>query len=281
MRLIRTSTLTIFLFCASLVGCGGDSPQELREKGKKLFANEEYNKARDAFGRALVSNPSDRELLFLMGMAYRKDQMYDSALSCLRRVDLLYPNDREVNQNLYDVALALNDWGIARSALKGMIDMGAAPPHQWKIMADLWRRSDHPGNTYSFTKMALLEEPENIDLWIQAATAASVVDSARAAIAYIDTAIGKFGPTDMLIANRGTFLSFDQQYDSAETIFRSLLAKDTASAQYQLNLAHSLAAQSSKDKKREALSLYKQVAPKLGPEFKIDSLITAIEDGLK
>jgi tetratricopeptide (TPR) repeat protein len=281
MRPIYLSVLTAVLFCAAFVGCGGESPEQLREKGKKLFADEQYGKAREFFGQALKANPSDRELLFLMGMAYRKDQMYDSALSCLRRVDLLYPKDREVNQNLFDVAMALNDWGIARSALRGMIDMGVAPPHHWKIMADLWRRSDHPGNTYNFTKMALLDDPDDMDLWVQAANAASIVDSAKVAIAYIDTAIEKFGPKDMLIANRGTFLSFDKKYDSAEMIFRGLLVKDTASAQYQLNLAHALSAQSSKDKKREALSLYRKVAPQLGPEFKIDSLITALDSVLK
>jgi tetratricopeptide (TPR) repeat protein len=279
-HIFQVACLTALI--AGIGGCNGEkSPEQLRAKGKALFGDEKYAEARDYFGKALKSNPSDRELLYLMGMAYRKDQMYDSALSCLRRVDLLYPNDQEINRNLYDVATALEDWAVARSALKGMIDLGAAPKHHWKIMADLWRRDDHPGNTYYFTKLALIDDPDDIDLWIQAANAAAVVDSGAAALAYIDTAIGRFGPKDMLIANQATFLTFVQKYDSAETILRGLLSKDTTSMQYRLNLAHVLSSQSSTAKKREALALYKSVAPTVSPEFKVDSLITALESKLK
>jgi tetratricopeptide (TPR) repeat protein len=278
--MFKVACLTALI--AHIGGCNGEkTPEQLRTKGKELFADEKYAEARDYFGKALKSNPSDRELLYLMGVAYRKDQLYDSALSCLRRVDLLYPNDQEINQNLYDVATALEDWAVARSALRGMIDLGTAPKHYWKIMADLWRRDNHPGNTYNYTKLALIDDPGNIDLWIQAANAAAVVDSGAAALAYIDTAIGRFGPREMLIANQATFLTFVQKYDSAEIILRGLLSKDTTSMQYRLNLAHVLSSQSSKDKKREALTLYKEVAPKVSPEFKVDSLITVLESELK
>lgn len=278
---IRLLTISALFAAGFLFSCGKKSPEAYREEGKKLFGQEKYAEAREAFGKALANTPSDRELLYLMGMAYRKDQMYDSALSALRRVDLLYPNDREINQNLYDVAMALNDWAIARSALKGLIDMNAAPPHPWKLMADLWRRSDHPGNTYYATKLALKDDREDIDLWVLAANSAYLVDSAQASLAYIDTAISKFGERDILLANRATYLNFINKYDSAEAIFRGLLAKDTGSSQYQLNLAHSLSSQSSRAKREEALSLYKKVQPKLGPEFKLDSIIKDLEDKVK
>jgi tetratricopeptide (TPR) repeat protein len=278
---MRTVAIMAFAVTNLLLACGQKSPEAYREEGKKLFVQEKYAEARECFGKALNSNPSDRELLYLMGMAYRKDQMYDSALSALRRVDLLYPKDREINQNLYDVALALNDWSVARSALKGLMDLNAAPPHPWKLMADLWRRSDHPGNTYYAAKLALLDDPEDIDLWVLAANSAYMVDSAQASLAYIDTAILKFGEKEMLLANRATYLNFVKKHDSAEVIFRGLLAKDTGSVQYQLNLAHSLSEQSSRAKREEAISLYKKVQPKLGPEFKLDSLITDLEAKLK
>lgn len=280
MKLLTLLSITIFAGVA-LHGCGKPTPEEYREQGKKYFAQEKYAQARDSFGKALNANPSDRELLYLMGIAYRKDQMYDSALSALRRVDLLHPQDREIKQNLYDVAMALNDWPVARSALKGLMDVHAAPPHPWKIMADLWRRSDHPGNTYAAAKLALLEDPEDAQMWVLAANSAYLVDSAQASLAYIDTAIAKFGATDLLIANRGTYLSFAKKYDSAEVVFRELIAKDSGSAQYQLSLAHALSAQSSRTKQKEALEYYRKVAPKLGPEFQLDSIIKDLEGKLK
>jgi predicted Zn-dependent protease len=216
-----------------------------------------------------------------MGLAYRRDQMYDSALSYIRRVDLLYPADREINQTLLEVSTAMNDWASARSALQGLINLGAAPPKYWRMMADFWRRDDHPGNTYHFLKKALVEEPNDIELWIETANMAAIVDSGGAALMYIDTAVQKFGLDDRLLANRGTYLTLVDKYDSAEVIFRSLLAKDTGSVQYQLNLAHVLSAEKSKDKKREALSLYKLVQPKIEAAFKVDSLIEALEKELK
>lgn len=278
---LRLLVIAIFALASLVFACGKKSADSYREEGKKLFGQEKYAQARDCFGKALSDNPSDRELLYLMGIAYRKDQMYDSALSALRRVDLLYPKDREINQNLLEVAMALNDWAVARSALKGLIDMNAAPPHAWKMMADLWRRSDHPGNTYYAAKLALKDDPDDIDLWVLAANSAYLVDSAQASLAYIDTAVTRFGEKDILLANRATFLNFVKKHDSAETIFRGLLAKDTGLAQYQLNLAHALSAQKSRAKQEEALSLYKKVQPKLGPEFKLDSIIKELEDKLK
>ena len=264
------------------LGCGGNkSVDELRSEGKKLFGDARYAEARDKFNAALRFNPSDRELLYLMGVAYRRDQLYDSALSTLRRVDLLHPHDREINQALFDVAMAMNDWAIARSALQGLIDVGAAPPKHWKTMADLWRKDQHPGNVYHFAKKALEADSNDIDLWLELANTATMVDSGLSALTYIDEAIKRFGSNDMLLANRATYLTFAKQYDSAEVILRSLLAKDTGSAQYRLNLAHVLSATKSREKKLEALSLYKWVEPKVDTMFKVDSLIKALEKDLE
>jgi tetratricopeptide (TPR) repeat protein len=264
------------------LACGGSkSVDELRTEGKKLFGDAKYAEARDVFNKALRFNPSDREVMYLMGVAYRRDQLYDSALSTLRRVDLLYPHDREINQALYDVAMAMNDWAVARSALQGLINVGAAPPKHWKIMADLWRKDEHPGNVYHFTKKAIEADSNDIDLWMELANTAAMVDSGGAALVYIDEAIKRFGSNDILLANRATYLTFAKQYDSAEVILRSLLAKDTASVQFRLNLAHVLSATKSREKKREALSLYKLVQPKIDTVFKVDSLIKALETDLK
>ena len=274
--------VALCLLAALWAACSGTkSVDELRAEGKKLFGDARYAEARAVFGEALKSNPSDRELLYLMGVAYRRDQLYDSALSSLRRVDLLYPGDREINQALLDVATALNDWPVARSALQGLIDAGAPPPQAWKMMADFWRREDHPGNVYYFTKKAIEADSNDLDLWLQMANTAAMVDSGQAALYYVDEAIKRFGANDMLLANRATFLTFVKQYDSAEVILRSLLAKDTGSAQYRLNLAHVLSSTDSKAKKQEALALYKLVEPKVDKAFKVDSLIEALENQLK
>lgn len=274
--------IALFVAGACWLGCGGSkSVDELRSEGKKLFGDQKYAESRDMFNKALRLSPSDRELMYLLGVAYRRDQLYDSALSTLRRVDLLYPRDREINQALFDVAMAMNDWAVARSALQGLIDLGAAPPKPFKIMADLWRKDQHPGNVYHFTQKALEADSNDIDLWLELANTATMVDSGGAALHYIDGAIKRFGSSDMLQANRATYLTFVKQYDSAEVILRSLLAKDTGSVQFRLNLAHVLSSTKSREKKREALALYKLVQPKIDTTFKIDSLIGVLEKELR
>ena len=252
--------ILVFVFAASLIGmawsgCGSNkSVEELRADGKKLFGDAKYAEARAVFAQALQVNPSDRELMYLMGVSYRRDQLYDSALSILRRVDLLYPHDREINQALFDVAMALNDWPVARSALQGLIDEGAAPPKAWKMMADLWRKSEHPGNVYFYTKKAIEADSNDLDLWLELANTAAMVDSGGAALEYNGEAIKRFGSSDMLLANRATYLTFVKKYDSAEVILRSLLVKDSGSVQIRLNLAHVLSSTKSLEKKKEALA---------------------------
>lgn len=71
-----------------------------------------------------------------------------------------------------------------------------------------------------------------------------------------------------------------QRFVEAETILRSMLARDTISPAIKLNLAHTLSSQDSREKKKEAYQLYLRLQPVAGDKLQLDSLIDLLEEEL-
>ncbi|GEM_PF-488551 len=263
-------------------GCSGnDSIESLKQKGEEAFLNQKYPQARTYFRKALAKAPSDRDALYFLGMASRRDFIYDSALTFLKRADLLYPGDREIYTQLLEVALAMQDWDIAISAIGGLIKTGDRPESRYAQLAELWGRNNHPANSYFYIKKALEVEPDNQNHYIQAANLAGIVDSVQAALAYNDSAIARFGSLDQFITSRALIYMSMKEYTKAEELYRNIFVKDSSLPYARLNLANCLGAQESKVKKQEALKLYTSILGKIGPEFKIDSLIIDLKTSLK
>ncbi len=112
---IRLLIKLSILFLLLAAGCGESiSVDELRRTGEQSFVDQDYVKARQCFLKALNKEPSDRDLLYFAGMCYKRDFVYDSALIYLRRADILYPDDREINSQIYEVAIALEGAVVGR-----------------------------------------------------------------------------------------------------------------------------------------------------------------------
>ena len=98
---MKLSTLIFLIIGCTILsgmflGCSGEKDvEELRALGKKAFLEQDYQKARQYFLEAITEAPSDRELLFLTGMSFKRDFLLDSAMFYLKKVDLLFPDDRE------------------------------------------------------------------------------------------------------------------------------------------------------------------------------------------
>ena len=82
-----------------IVGCGGgpNSFDEYKAAGMRAFTDNNYGKAREYLKEALKLNQSDKDVLYFLGMAFKREYYYDSALFYLKRADILYPQDREVS----------------------------------------------------------------------------------------------------------------------------------------------------------------------------------------
>jgi tetratricopeptide (TPR) repeat protein len=278
---MRRLVIILFLFF-SFLGCGRGSNDvaEIVKAGQDLFLSGDYRGARAKLDEGLKISPSDHDLLYYMGMAYNRDYMYDSALFYLKKVDLLYPDEREINIAIYQVAPLAGDWKNSITAARNLIDLGEAPEKYWNDLAEFNRQLNQNRNAHYYYRKLLEREPDNIDRYLQVANTAASLDLVEEARNVIDSAIDRFGPSDILLGNQATILSFAGKHQQAEDIFRSLLAKDTASVYIKLNLASCLSSQNNTAKKREALSLLTDVRAATEDQPQLDTMIATLKTEL-
>ncbi|RKX28326.1 MAG: hypothetical protein DRP47_04610 [Candidatus Zixiibacteriota bacterium] len=269
--------LTIVLF-----GCTStpESFDQLLTAGKKAFVHKKYSKARDYLGKAVAKQPSDHDVLYFLGLSYARDYLLDSAFFYISRADVLIPNDRETNLELYKLAMDLKEDKAAIKAIKVLIRTGDPEDQYYETLVRLHAREKHHYNAYHYSRLLLKKEPENRQWYLVAASAAANIDSIHVALEILDSAIEKFGPLPELRMNRALFLISINKYSEAERALRLLYAEDTASVPYRINLAHVLSSQDDRQKKQEAYDIYKSLEPLELKEFKLDSLISALEQEL-
>jgi len=270
-----------------VLGCSGGnkSVDELKAEGQKAFIDGNYSRARALFLQGLAKAPSDKDLLYYTGLAFKRDFILDSALFYLKRRELLYPNDRETCRELYELSLQLENWEYALSALSCLVATGDQLEDHYADYAELWAKSNNPLNGYFFVKKAIEVNPDQQNLYMQAANLASILDSNQQALHWIDSALIRFGENGILLSTRAMMLARQEKYAEAEKIYRRVYEKDTSVIPAAINLANVLASQSSRRKQKEALRLYSQAragaSEKLRRDFKLDSLITDLQSRLK
>jgi tetratricopeptide (TPR) repeat protein len=267
------------VFLGLLVGCGEkpQSVEQLRKAGERAYARGEYAEARRYLSQAVAQKPSDPKLLYLLGVSYQRDFLYDSAYLYLKRADILFPGDRDVNLAIYQVARALKEWRSAIKAIHALIKSGDPQDKYLRELAELNINMENYEVAYYFYRRLLEKEPDSLNHFLIVANLALQLDSVDIALNVIDSAIERFGERDELLVNKGMYLAAHREYPKAEAIFRSLLAKDTTEPALKLNLANVLASQDDTAKKKEAYQLYLELKESAGPELRLDSLIEALE----
>ena len=266
----------LILACAS----EPETFDEQLKAGKRAFVDGEFFKARGYLLQALDEKPSEREVLYLLGLTYSRELMYDSAMFYLGRAVILNPDDREINLGLYEAALNVEDWTTARTALRVLVKTGDPVESHLESLAELsLQLEDLPWAHYYFGQL-LEREPENPNRYVQFANTAADFGSLQVAMGILDSAIEKFGPNETFLANKGIYLAVLRQYTESEKIFRSLILSDSTAIAYRMNLASALASQDDPAKKREALEIYRIVQNVLGSDPRLDSLISGLESRL-
>ncbi|MBU0982955.1 MAG: hypothetical protein KKA42_03730 [candidate division Zixibacteria bacterium] len=267
---------------ALILGCGGTTDvEELRRLGKEAFANQDYAGAREYLLKAIATHPSDKDLLYFTGVAYRRDYMFDSALFYLKRADILYPKDRELNLEIYEIAQALGQWDNAIASLYVIGETGDGLKKHYAKLSELWGKNEHPANAFYWMQKAMEENPDEPDYFMKAAHLAVICVSPDSAISILDSAMRAFGDKEVLLANKATYLVYKEDFVGAEKILRGLVAGDTAVAEFKLNLANVLSSQENRAKQTEALDLFRTIKDRVNPAFNLDSVITALEDKLQ
>jgi len=254
--------------------------EELRQAGEEAFLNQNYADARKYLSQVVAKKPSDRQLLYLLGVSYKRDYIYDSAFHYLKRADLLFPDDRETNLHLYEISSAIEEWNSAIRAIHVLIETGDPIEQYYNELATLNSMIKNHMVAYHFFQKLMEKEPDNPNYYLQTANMAAKIESLHVSLAVIDSAIERFGSDDEFLLNKGMYLAAKKSYDESELILRSLYAKDTSSFAFQLNLAHVLGSQDTRAKRQEALEMYIRLRPRVDDTFRIDSLIFILQEEL-
>jgi tetratricopeptide (TPR) repeat protein len=261
-----------------LGGCfGSDSLENLRAQGREAMDKREFAKARGYFSKALEVDARDKEALVGLGQAYRSDSRYDSAIYYFKRADLLHPKDREILQQIREVAIALGDWQNAINAIESMIRMGDSMDPWHEELADLWLKNGQVARAFYHARRAIVYGTNNPAVYLLAANNAAKYDSVDVALELCDSAIAKFGPLDPFVVNKALLMSSTGQPRQAEAIMRELVARDNPPLpNMQFVLASILAAQPEGAKKAEALALCREIEQLHPGEFPVDSLVAFV-----
>ncbi len=280
--MIRLFAVILAMLLLSFAGCSKETTvEESRAAGKKAFLNKNYTEARTHLRKAIAKEPSDKELLYLMARSFRHDYVYDSSLFYLKKVDILYPEDREVALQIYTVANSLEEWRAVADAIMVLAKTGDGCERYYGELSTLWGKMESPYNALYWGSRAIEREPDNPMWYVISANGASLSVSPDSAITILDSAISHFGEDPRFLANKATFLSQKEEFRKAEQILRPLVESDSTVLMYRMGLAHALAKQNRRSKRQEALELYRGLQSLVAPEFKIDSIIVDLEEKLK
>lgn len=270
---------TILLLLASCSG-GGNDLESLRKNGRSAFNKGDYDKALEYLRKGLSQSQSDKEILFLLGQTFEKQQNLDSAYFYYKRCDLLHPKDKGVNQSLYDISITLQDYEQAIKSLQSLIAAGDSEEMYWQQLAELYLRVNNGIRAYIYYTKLLEKYPDEPKYYLMSSNIASHIDSLDAAIRITDAGIKKFGDREELLINKAIYLAGMGKYSQAEKIFRSQLEKSSNKEPIKLNLANVLTKQDNFKKKREGYNLYVELKEN-GTNFPfIDSVITQLETEL-
>ena len=246
------AAIVLPLLC--LVACSGDRSdlESLRADGKQAFLDRNYRHARTLFNKALLKAPSDPEILYFNGLAYKRDYIYDSALIFIKRADLVQPNNSEYNREILELAQRTENWEYALRAISVLIKNGEPAQLFHSQLAEFTARNKQPLLSLYWQKKVVENDTTNIEELFRCISIALTIDSLTLAEELVTTAERRFGPSDPLTANRAMLLIRKKDYDEAASSFRMLLSKDTANFGYRLNLAHALSMMPARERKQEA-----------------------------
>jgi tetratricopeptide (TPR) repeat protein len=281
-RLIVSFPLLVFVFVV-LLQCGNEPEtlEELTSAGEKAFVDRDYARARKYLSQAVIKKSSDKHLLYLLGVSYARDFLYDSAFHYLKRADLLHPDDPEINKEILPLAKSLGEWKAAIQSIQAFIKNGEPIERYYRDLAELSVKEQNFPVAYIYYRKLLQQEPDDPDVHLQVANLAAHEDSIHVALRVIDSAIERFGEKEQFLLNKSLFLAGARRYREAESLVRSLLLKDSTKISYKLNLASVLASQSDLKKKREAYDIYRELDTILPvTDTLLDSTIAALEQVL-
>lgn len=263
-------------------GCGDKTADagKLTMEGHRALENGELNQAVNLFKKALLEKPSDRDLLYYLGVSFKRLDLPDSAYSYFRRAKILYVHDREINREIIDMAPMYGDYDDAINAIAVMVLIGDNEKMYWPRLAELHYRNQDMYMAAKYCRLIIADDPESKDYYLYLSRSLSQLGKIGESNDVLFDALDKFGPSSEAYANIAVNYISMNNAPKAEEFFRKSLAVNPSSVPTWINLANVLTEQNDRTKKEEALGIYRQYYEQTPPAYKLDSIIPALETEL-
>jgi len=284
-RITSIKRLVFLVLAFTLALTCSDNPQsveELRAAGIKAYLDGEYRLSREYLRDALTEKPSDKELLYFTALAYRRDFIMDSAYFFVKRAELLFPDDRELVQELYDIASTLGEYDDARKALLSLIRLGDPLEEHIEELVNMLASSGSQINTFYYLHKWYLEFGlDNSGRFRQLASLAAKQDSFELAQAVLDSAVARWGMNDDFLVVQSEIYFNKNELTKSEEILRDLVDRHPESLEFKLNLASSLSNQRTEQGLVEALEIVRRIREQVADPVRLDSLVIKLESRLE
>ncbi len=273
--------LAIFLILAGLaaiISCGETEDfDSLADEGLAAYHKDDYNEAIHLFGKALHLKPSDRDMLYNIGSAFLKLDLLDSALVYFHRANILYPADYAINKELFRLCTLTEDYECALSAVRMMIANGDNEEMFWIPLADLNFFIGNFKLAKKYYQQLIDKEPREGRYRWNLSECFARLNKPEEAIRVLKEAIVLLGPNPVAYSQIAVNHITLREFDQAEIYFRKAIEFEPQNVSLWINLAHTLNEQNSREKKKEALAIYKLYYIDTPEMFKLDSLIKVLE----
>jgi tetratricopeptide (TPR) repeat protein len=275
--------LALFFGLLLLAGCGRSAKDfdSLKASGEQAFGKGDYNLAINKLQQAYRIKPSDRDILFLLGTAFKKVDRYDSAYSYFKRARLLYATDRPINKEILELAPTFNDIDGALNAIAVLIATGDNEKMYWPLLAELNYRREDLQTAAKYFKLLIADNPNDKTYYLYLSNTLAQLGDFQQSNGVLFKTIENFGPSAEAYANIAVNYLNKKDFAAAEEYFRKSLDIDPPNIPIWIDLANVLSEQKDIAKKKEALAIYKKYQEQAPKGFKIDSLIPALETELK
>lgn len=270
--------LLIIVGLTVILGCGeADDFDSLAKDGLSAFQEAEYNEAMHLFGKALHLKPSDRDMLYNMGLTFYKLDLPDSALVYFYRANILYPVDYAINKELFRLCTLTEDYQGALSAVQMMIANGDSEEMFWIPLADLNFFLGKYALARKYYQLLINDDPEEGRYRWNLSECFAKMNRPGEAIKVLKEAVDKLGANPVVYSQIAVNHITSREFAQAEVYFRKAIEFDSQNISLWINLAHTLTEQESREKKEEALAIYKLYYIDTPEMFKLDSLIKALD----
>jgi tetratricopeptide (TPR) repeat protein len=255
--------------------------ESLKRAGMAALESDDYNHAVDLLKKAYLIKPSDRDILFNLAVAFKKMSMTDSAFAYFHRAQLLYARDRDINKELLDLYMAAKDVDGVLNTVGALIAAGDNEQIYWPILAEYCYRKGDPEGAVKYYRLLISADPTKKSYYLLLSGILSRMNEFSQSNDVLFKAINLFGFSAECYANAAVNYVGMKNLTKAEDFFRKSLAINAGNIPTWINLANNLSSQQDKNKKREALEIYKKYRSQTPPEYGLDSLINTLESELQ